>query len=57
MQVQLLEELGELVRRIRKCLLAVVRNILLHDDCSFLPHITHLADIEWRGPFSLWGLL
>lgn len=56
MQVQLLEELGELVRRIRKCLLAVVRNILLHDDCSFLPHVTHLADVEWRGPFPLWGL-
>ena len=56
MQVQLLEELGELVRRIRKCLLTVIGNILLHDDGSLLPHVTHLADVKWRGPFPLWGL-
>ena len=56
LQVQLLEELGELVRRICKSLLTVVSNILLHDDGSFLPHVTHLANVEWRCPFTLWGL-
>lgn len=56
LQVQLLEELCELVRRICKCLLTVVSNILLHNDGSFLPHVTHLADVEWRGPLPLGGL-